>query len=82
LTLAHRGEALNLTEVHVSRILGILRVQHVAQFFRHRLEILDAAAFTRAAGFGEDTKIFEDEPSALMNVADRDARRDRDHCAA
>ena len=67
LTLAHMGEALNLTEVHVSRMLGVLRVQEVARFFRHRLEILDAAAFTRAAGFGDDTDIFEDEtaPSAL-----------------
>ena len=64
LTLAHMGEALNLTEVHVSRMLGILRVQEVAHFFRHRLEILDAAAFTRAAGFGDDTGIFEDEMAA------------------
>lgn len=64
LTLAHLGEALNLTEVHVSRMLGILRVQEVAHFFRHRLEILDAAAFTRAAGFGDDTDIFEDETAA------------------
>ena len=61
LTLAHIGEALNLTEVHVSRMLGILRVQEVAHFFRHRLEILNAAAFTRAAGFGDDSDIFEDE---------------------
>ena len=64
LTLAHMGEALNLTEVHVSRMLGILRVQEVAHFFRHRLEVLDAAAFTRAAGFGDDTGIFEDEMAA------------------
>jgi len=64
LTLANLGEALNLTEVHVSRMLGILRVQEVAHFFRHRLEILDAAAFTRAAGFEDDTDIFEDETAA------------------
>ena len=64
LTLAHMGEALNLTEVHVSRMLGILRVQGAACFFRHRLEILDAAAFTRAAGFGADTDIFDDEAPA------------------
>lgn len=64
LTLAHMGEALNLTEVHVSRMLGMLRVQEVAHFFRYRLEILDAAAFTRAAGFGNDTDIFEDETPA------------------
>ena len=64
LTLAHMGEALNLTEVHVSRMLGILRVQEVAHFFRHRLEILDAAAFTRAAGFGEDSGILDDETTA------------------
>ena len=68
LTLAHMGEALNLTEVHVSRMLGILRVQEVAHFFRHRLEILDAASFTRAAGFGEDTGIFEDEIAAPASV--------------
>ena len=64
LTLAHMGEALNLTEVHVSRMLGVLRVQEVAHFFRHRLEIMDAAAFTRAAGFEDDTDIFDDETSA------------------
>ncbi len=67
LTLAHMGEALNLTDVHLSRMLAILRVQKVASFFRHRLDILDAPAFTRAAGFGSDTGLFEDElPAAPL----------------
>ena len=65
LTLAHLGEALNLTEVHVSRMLGILRVQGVAHFFRHKLEILDAAAFTRASGFGIGPEMFGDEPAGV-----------------
>ncbi len=71
LTLAHLGEALNLTEVHVSRMLGILRVQEVAHFFRHKLEILDAAAFTQAAGFGTDPTTFGDDPpgAALQSPA-------------
>ena len=67
LTLAHIGEALNLTEVHVSRMLGILRVQQVVHFFRHKLEILDASAFTRAAGFGADTDMFNDEAPASIH---------------
>ncbi len=61
LTLAHMGEALNLTEVHVSRMLGLLRIQEVAHFFRHKLEILDAAAFAVAAGFGMESGIFGDD---------------------
>ena len=61
ITLAHMGEALNLTEVHVSRTLAVLRVQNVAHFFRYKLTILDADAFMRAAGFDGDIAVFEDE---------------------
>ena len=70
ITLAHMGEALNLTEVHVSRMLAVLRVQNVLRFFRYKLEILDADAFMRAAGFDGDVAVFEDEATALA-VQDR-----------
>ena len=73
LTLAQMGEALNLTDVHVSRMLAILRVQQVVRFHRHRLDILDAPAFTRAAGFGADNDLFDDEaPAATRRMAPRE----------
>ena len=61
ITLAHMGEALNLTEVHVSRMLAVLRVQGVARFLRCKLEVLDADALMRAAGFDGDVTAFADE---------------------
>lgn len=61
ITLAHMGEALNLTEVHVSRMLAVLRVQNVIRFLRHTLQVLDADAFMRAAGFEGDVAAFGDE---------------------
>ena len=65
ITLAHMGEALNLTEVHVSRMLAVLRVQNVIHFLRHTLDILDADAFMRAAGFDGDVAAFGDEAAEM-----------------
>ncbi len=64
LTLSHIGEALNLTEVHVSRTLRTLRIQGVVRFFRQKLDVLDAQAFTRAAGSMGETETFGDELAA------------------
>jgi CRP/FNR family transcriptional regulator len=61
LTLAHLGQATGLSEVHVSRVLTILRVQGAIRFSRHRLEVLDADAFRRAAAFDLDEAVFGDE---------------------
>jgi CRP-like cAMP-binding protein len=50
LTQGHIGQAVALTNVHVSRTMRALREQGVAQFVKHDLEILDPNAFVRAAG--------------------------------
>jgi CRP-like cAMP-binding protein len=69
LTLAQIGEALNLTDVHVSRTLAILRDQGIASFFRHRLEVLAPDTMLRAAGFDTDSAAFFDDAIVPSEVA-------------
>ena len=51
LTEGHIGQAVGLTDVHVSRTLRTLREQGVARFVKRELHVLDPAALARAAGF-------------------------------
>jgi len=55
LSQGHIGQAVGLTNVHVSRTLHALREQGIAQFVKHDLEILDPNAFVRAAGLPDLT---------------------------
>ena len=70
-SLAQMGEAVNLTEVHVSRTLGILRDQGIVHFIRHKLEILNPAALLRAAGFEGEALPIEDKSAAAAGNAAR-----------
>jgi CRP/FNR family transcriptional regulator len=51
LRLGQIGRATNLTHVHVSRMLSLLREQGMLRWSGHRLEILDPEALLRIAGF-------------------------------
>jgi CRP/FNR family transcriptional regulator, anaerobic regulatory protein len=55
LNQGHIGQALGLTQVHVCRMLQILRDQKILRFANHRLEIMDPAALVAAAGIAVDT---------------------------
>lgn len=50
LTLTQIGDALGLTNVHVSRTFAELARRGVLRFSRHRLEVLDPAGFIMVAG--------------------------------
>ncbi|CAH2599872.1 cAMP-binding proteins - catabolite gene activator and regulatory subunit of cAMP-dependent protein kinases [Rhodovastum atsumiense] len=72
LTLSHIAEATGLTAVHVNRMVRQLREQQVLHFIRHRLQVLDPAAFARVAQFDTDPAYFLDEglrPEAGMDLA-------------
>ena len=51
LTLNHIGDALGLTNVHVSRTLGELRKQGLLQLSQRRMTVLDPVALMHASGY-------------------------------
>lgn len=53
LTLNHIGDALGLTNVHVSRTLGELRKQGLLQLNQRRMTVLDPKALMQASGYAQ-----------------------------
>ena len=51
LTLNHIGDALGLTNVHVSRTLGELRKQGLLQLSQRRMTVMDPVALMHASGY-------------------------------